>query len=584
MGQRHGRQQRHRPSQHRLTEQQLESTRDDRMGQLPGDRSAESPGSPSPMLPADSSSRQAPMLPADSSSSLQAPMLPADSSSRQAPGKADDVTPGKVAAVVLAGSDMMDERPIRLASGIVMPRLAVRAMTLDKVALVTFGDDKSGQVALSFDMDSGTPTRGELNYFFYHYRLTSEYRAALARATRVSPPHVFMLLIDELVCEMLGHRPNPSFELVLEDAADLGETDAALRGRTLLRPARNTGFLQWARGLGYYATFGFWPVGMEPEEYMASAATVRGLEPLVAGERGFTAANQTIDRHARRLGDPGKWVKWVKRYPPVLPAIAPGGPVRRFATLVGFYDDIVVGGGYGKGVGLEPVDLERPGRQPRTRRRAAPRTLRRLDPDRVFDALAAGRDFDIGGRFSLLGVNADGVRAGFTGEIIDVDLGSHELALTPGQVLIDGPFSPELPRLCEAMSRALGYPPPRLVWTPTSDGQEVLVAGSRMRADSAFLDSTTDGLVGLGFVPEGVGDVAGLLERARRCDAATGGRVVLSSDPAFGECADVARALSARWVREPVAGGGDKRARQSQPRQQRPRRRTRSRASRHDGV
>ena len=253
------------------------------------------------------------------------------------------------------------ECEIQLACGVVMPQVTVDLRN-HRLSLRI-----SGSIVVECDLrwDNWEGHYGlthlNMGSFFYHSPLPRAYRDALAKRTHqaghppISAPHVFMLLIDELVYwATKKHGMSPGCEMELLDAINLdyatGPTPFALCGRHVFSGTRNSRFLQNERGYGYYVTFGFWPVGAQHKDYMRRMSRLSGRLFTGPGDADYAETAQEVNRRQTR--------SMRKSLPPVLPPLAGGDP-RVFADMDDYYRRVLVVGSYGQAAGVA-----RPAREP----------------------------------------------------------------------------------------------------------------------------------------------------------------------------------------------------------------------------
>jgi hypothetical protein len=447
---------------------------------------------------------------------------------------------------------------IRLACGVTMPPLDIEVTVAagDGMPWTTLvvGGATTGEVTVEFlwRPDDGQLRLVELKHFFYSHPLTDQYRAQLAEvAEGRTPPHVFMLLIDEIVY-WVGRRVGAVDDCFMrvDDVANLeGRGHAspfALLGPTVFRVKRDSRFLQWERGTAYYVTFGYWPQGESPAEYMQRVARFSrpGTTGVAPGDPGYQQTLRVSQKH-----DAG--ATGIKSLPPVLPGT--DGPLRRFRDMDDYYARVLVVGQYGRRtVGRVASALAE---TPETPDR--PQLAARPVSD-IFDAL--GRRVDIGpgvfgGVVAPLGVSINGH---------DVDIGDWAISVGPDRgnfgrqaairgplVTIRGPLTSVAPvvALADQLGRAVEGAPVAIKWAVH---RRAVVAGGTVfhAAGDRFVPREFGTMVALGFHPRGFSGAAlvGLLREADHCDQVAGGTFLSAAHPQFARCS----ALAARITR----GGG----------------------------
>lgn len=464
------------------------------------------------------------------------------------------LTPGDIAELVLDrnGPSLLIKVDILLTCGVTMPHLSLEIYTDRDLTSLKVGDETTGSITLGvYNDENGRLSNVDLESFFYDDRMTPAYREVLNTLTDISPPHVFMLLLDEVMLALLqrdgprrGDRP---FELRLEDAADLGYSQPnVLSGHHLVRPRLSSRFLQWKRGVGYYATFGFWPVGITPVEYLESAAALHnpGNVTLASGEPGYNAATRHLDMFDDH-------VKWVKQYPPVLPPVTVDGPLRRYRDNAAYAHDIVNTGRYGKASGWT---------RPHTKQQPVANNYVQNWPqgpiEELLEAIAVGRPWSANGPFKMEGVPVGKeVSIDFdqdTGYIITMQ--PWWITVTHNNVNIDGPFERKMIGLVDRLG--VGNLP--MTWVePLSKGSTgVIIEGRKHHVDRLMLTDNVRQLVSSGFVPESMTDhparIGRLLDEAKWCDERTQGEILTPTNALFAPCRDIAERLAEElWVRAP---------------------------------
>lgn len=451
------------------------------------------------------------------------------------------------------------ECEITLACGDVLPQLELRFKPEGQVTHVTIGGPATGEVVLQFRWTAdGTLALVEVDHFFYEFHLTPAYRTALAARTARTAPHVFMLLVDELVYHAMSiYGAAPRAAMTLDDVADLdggaGSSPFALRGRTAFYAKRNSRFLQWARGVGYYVTFGYWPACEDPPDYLTRRA--RFSRSGVVGESALGVAPGDPDYQATLLGVrqldalPFCDVS-VRELPPTLPPLSPDGPLRTFADMDDFFERVIRVGEYGKAVGRPRPPV---GREPAVVP-AAPKAALDLRPVGVDEVLGSSAV----GPVMVEGVPApEGVRAfvGRDGRSTVVLTNAYTFHTSPDGVTVTGRLDAHVRavvRLAERLAERLGAGP-GLAWEITaSDPQHLVVGGRVFKApDGTFVAPGAQHLVDLGLVPVGRPT---LLAQARAADQETGGALIGRQHPRYPHYVELAKELRRdRWER-PTAG------------------------------
>jgi hypothetical protein len=451
------------------------------------------------------------------------------------------MTPEEIADALLSRTELETVRAVPLLCGVVLPPLAIKIDSGIPSMGLLLGDETTGQVVVVLDVEHCTPDSddseqdqgaklvdGDLRKFFHSFQLTPAYRTAIAAVTPLPPAHLFMMLVDEIICRALLRAPNPDFMMSLEDQAQVGgrPTPFALRGRKVFDVQRTSRFLQFVRGIGYYEPFGYWPHNQTAEQYLQA---VRGFAR--PGQIGITQASAGF---RQALASRKTSTSLLKQYPPVLPPLSPDDPLRRFGDIRAFMERVLRVGSYGRmvappfdgapGEGLETVATEF---------------------DRPFP------EFTEFNKVMDLGAWTVDVREVFS-------------AMIRGPV---GPRFGELLAYAEAAGqRAWPGEPIELQWAVAEWKTErpMMVGGKtfRHRSPFGFVAPGADLLVEAGFVPSALRHtpelVGRLLQEARECQDLVGQRFVGEHDPHFARCLPVARALAGDlWVRPTL-----KRARQ----------------------
>jgi hypothetical protein len=461
---------------------------------------------------------------------------------------------------------------IELACGVAMPPMTF-SIWGDILILRT---PQSGKIECHLTWEpsrSGRIKLANLNLvsFFHKSPLPHAYREALARRTQqagypqLRAPHVFMLLIDELVYWAIKkHGMIPGCDMELEDMVDLdyatGSTPFALRGRHVFSGIRDSRYLQNERGYGYYETFGFWPVGAQPTDYMLFNSRLSGRVGTAPGDADYSDTAQVVNRE--QSGD------MCKTLPPVLPRLA-NGHERVFKDMDDYYQQVIVAGSYGQAAGVArpvrepgaPAELpELPELEP------VGSELPRLD---AAELIAAMRMSALPSPMGNIATNMSGlapaivegipvmhkIRPTYTHNngIYHLYLGDWRLRCTPTELQIDGPLSrvAQVTRLAVKIAAEL-TPRASIIWEFWRHHRErVYVRGApQQTGDGLFLARGTETLLDLGYVPAGWGYTATVLQAARRADAQFDRAFVPAQHPRFGQLSRIARILGKdKWIR-----------------------------------
>jgi hypothetical protein len=427
---------------------------------------------------------------------------------------------------VVAGQIQQSRDTIDLACGVRMPEIRI---AVDRSRNLVIGDETTGKVTVGFQWNKNRIQNVNLHLFFYYNQLTPAYRAALALATDRSPPHVFMLLIDEVVYRLtIGGHTVPGMKIKLRDAVDLDKggdtTPFCLRGRSCLWVRRNSRFLECCRGYGYYVTFGYWPRGTDPSQYMRRAANFsRSSGTWAPGDLGYPQARAAVTEYHELDNEK------VKTMPPVLPPLGPDQPFRT-PTLDAFYTNVLVAGTYG---------------------RASGRTGTPAVPSAALLALIASQRQ---GLPLAVPPPPDTTAATAPPWTVDIQPKSDKVV-----VHLRGPrvHVAEVTAWAEVRGQGHGLPV-EIQWMPgLRPTERLVVAGSLVTSHlgSAVPDGGNE-LVAAGYHILGrtVEETADLIERAGACAEAVGDRVVMRGQPQFAACHDVAEQIGSGervWIRDP---------------------------------
>jgi hypothetical protein len=456
---------------------------------------------------------------------------------------------------------------IRLACGLVMPTIDVGATAQRQwdgqvMVQLRIGSDETGNVHCGMQWSPTELMWVDVPDFFSSEQLAPGYRAAMAERTSTSAPHVFMLLVDELIYWAGRDRMRPGCTVELDDAVDLdyatGPTPFALRGRTVFSGARESSFLQWARGYGYYETFGFWPAGEQPAAYMDRMSRATSRLGTAPGDADYDDTAAAIGR--QRVD------KMVKALPPVLPPL--GTDLRTFTDMDDYYQRVLAVGSYGRPVGRaaggargapaeHAADAAEHAAAAVHAFAVARSTLPAIDAAAVIDAMRAG------GRLPpsvVDGVPApNGVQASRKLGTHFVGLGDWNIRIKPLDVVVTGPTThvPQVTRLAERLAAEYA-PGASIVWNIARTPQRLYVRGTAHRAsDGRFLARGAEQLAALGYLPVvrnsvPAPDAHALIQQARMADDQVGGEFVASTHPRFPHYQRLATALRTDlWVRAP---------------------------------
>jgi hypothetical protein len=434
----------------------------------------------------------------------------------------DQMTPEQVAQEILAQSDIIRSVEIPLLCGVIMPMISISIERDQSMIWLVVGDVSTGRVIVGFEVDEGVAQNGNIRSFFNQHRLTPNYRAAVAQQTMRSVSHLFMLLIDEIVCHILMARPNTGFEMSLQDMARVGseETPFAIRGRMAFPVRRTSRFLEWVRGIGYYEPFGFWPIGHAPQEYLKQMRHFGGRH--LGTNEGLVGFQQALASSRAR---PDPFDMLLKQYPPFLPPLRME-PVRRFTDIPEYMHVILASGDYGRSI--IPVTIGFAGEKMDS------------DPPPPGDINA---EFGPVGNRTLTCLGA---------WIIDTRL--------PGSVTIIGPVGSRFNELV-ASADAAGEPVDgqlELKWVVRewADDHTALVGGEQFSYCSplGFTMRGADILMEAGFVPSRLRHsperLGTLLDEARECDRIAGADFIGEADPRYQRCLPVTQLLMGDlWIR-----------------------------------
>ena len=494
--------------------------------------------------------------------------------------------PAPVAVKLLTARDLgarlhqggwLENCEIELACGVVIPQL--RVMLMGRI-LTLYPESGKIQCNLIWEPDDSKFKLAHLSLvsFFHGSPLPHAYREALARRTQeagypqLRAPHVFMLLIDELVYWATKiHGMIPGCDMELQDVVNLdyatGPTPFALRGRHVFSGIRDSRYLQNERGYGYYETFGFWPVGVPPHVYLLGKSRLSGRVGTAPGDADYSDTAEEVNREQSR--------DMRKTLPPVLPPLA-GGDVRVFADMDDYYRRVLVAGSYGQAAGV-PRPVREPGAPAElpVREPGAPVELPELEPVGAelprLDAaelIAAMRMSALPSRWGNIdAMNMSGlapavvegipvmhkIRPTYTHNdgTYHLRLGDWRLHCTPHKLRIDGPLSrvAQVTRLAVKIADELAPRAP-IIWDFKKHHRErVYVRGApQQTGDGLFLARGTEMLLDLGYVPWGW-NMAPVIQKARRADAQFARAFVAAPHPRFGQLSRIAQALGQdRWI------------------------------------
>jgi hypothetical protein len=454
------------------------------------------------------------------------------------------MTPEKIALAAGWTRTLKLTDTIQLACGVVMPVIPVDLHQ----NVLEIGSPSTGKVSLSIVRSANRITGLILEYFFYEHRLTPSYLAALKAVTDRSAPHVFMLLIDEILYHLVaGRHALANSTITLEDAADLDKghvTPFSVNGTSAFRVLRNSRFLQWNRGYGYYTTFGYWPnnesVGRQQKYLLAAGKFAHRDAYFAPGDTGYQAAVGAATQHTtyRILR---------KTMPPTLPPLGPDEPLRTF-TLNEFFRQVLEPGTYGKASGRRAVPAgPNLGTAPAMDRAVAVfnkfrEQLRAAEAFKVpvFDPGAGG----------IIRMSARGWLAEMAEWSIRVTVLNDWVASISGP-----PVQVEaVTRYAESMAHHLnGGKEVRITWKPTEWPQErLVVAGSIVLGRRGVLGA--DALMAAGYHIKDLtmDETENVLAVARRCGAAG---MIFRGDPMYSECHTATKILdqSPTWIRQPTS-------------------------------
>jgi hypothetical protein len=459
-------------------------------------------------------------------------------------------TPRDIAARVRI--DRFAGGPLQLACGVVMPNLNVETETraAGDLTRLEVGGPLTGSVVLLLWWVREGLERVTLDSFFNTHHKGAAYEAALLEQSGGrSMTDVFMLLIDEIVYWILKANPDqPECQIDLLDVLNLrNPAPCALLGRTPFGIRRTSRYLEWARGSGYYVTYGFWPAEEEPQAYRARVAPFAHPHVVgaVQGDPQFQRILTAVERHA-----PLQCVL-SKRLPPVLPPTT--GALRTFADMDDYFARVVVPGQYGR-----PPPAPPPPQPTQPYRRVDQPPQPALASDRSADdivaALRSGASQLPAGVYD--GVPADSVELSSHESVYRVQLGRWQIVVHDAVAEIWGPLErvSEVAALAERLGARLLGEPVTVQWKlPPAPVRKMVVMGEIIsaRSDARFRPPGADRLAAAGLAPLDVepADLPQLLREADRCDQLTRGRFVGQRHPQFAACRRVAQRMKDTWVR-----------------------------------
>lgn len=452
------------------------------------------------------------------------------------------MTPEKIALAAAWIRTLRLTDTIQLACGVVMPVIPVN---LHKNVL-EIGSPSTGQVSLSIARSASQITGLCLEYFFYEHQLTPSYLAALKAVTDRPAPHVFMLLIDEILYHLVANRHAPrDLVITLDDAVDLDKGSVtpfsmapfSVNGTSAFRVVRNSRFLQWNRGYGYYTTFGYWPenerIGRQQKYLLAAGKFAHRDAYFAPGHVGYQEALEAAAQHMtpRALR---------KTMPPTLPPLGPNEPLRTF-TLNEFFRQVLEPGAYGKASGRNVAPAGPSfGTAPAVDRAFFNEFNERLRAAEAFEvpvfdpgdilSMGVGRGWYAGvAEWSIRVTESNGWEASISGLPVQVE------AVT---------------RYAESMAHHLnGGKEVRMTWKPTEWPKErLVVAGSIVFSRRDVLGA--DALMAAGYHIQDftMDETENILAVARHC-AASG--MIFRGDPIYNECHTATKVLdkSLTWIR-----------------------------------
>ena len=469
------------------------------------------------------------------------------------------------------GASYTVECQIQLACRVVMPKMTVK----HTIWLVSqhFDLELDGRVIVSLHLKTSGHQKKISNFildsFFYNSPLPAAYREALAIRTKCAghaelrAPHVFMLLIDEIVYWVnKTHKMTPQCVMSLNDMVNLdyapGTTPFLMHGRHMLRRFRGSRYLQNLRGYGYYETFGFWPDGAQPTDYMNRKSQLSGQMVIGPGDPGYTATAREVDRNQTK--------KLHKTFPPVLPPLA-GGNVRRFDDMEDYYHQVIVAGNYGKAAGVvRPVrdkgalvELAEPNPD------SVDLQLRRINASelitemRVMNVLEPAVVEDVPAPQPIK--RFDGYQNMY---LLYFQLGQWVFRCMQTEIYIEGPLSlvRQVTQLAHSITKQLKTRD-CIIWDFRKHHRKrVFVQGkAQQTGDGRFLAHGTEMLIEQGYVPasrprpgyQPVQDAAALLKEARLADDQFGDNFVVLDklpEPRFMQLSRIASALANDvWIR-----------------------------------
>lgn len=473
------------------------------------------------------------------------------------PATLDEVA--RVAQVVAEGKDWLGAVSFRLACGTLLPPITVK-LSENRLYL---GDESTGALSVGWIWRRPWLISAKLHSFFYTHHLTPRFRALLAeRDPERSAPHLFMLLLDQLVVEVLRGLPTyRGFTVYLNDGVDLDTgpvSPFALRGRNLFTVTRDSRWLQWVRGAGYYATFGYWPKGETPQKYLARVARfARPGEVGTADPEALQVARQHKDKSV-----------WTKAWPPVLPPTTAGGPTRRFVSIQAYWDQVLVPGMFGRVVPPTPGQTPSPTPSQMSQPWGAPSPVPIVLTQGLLEKLLVATEGHRGCIGNGVSVSWQKRQAGWAASVAAGPLtcrlwpsGLEVGATIEGAVGSDAAL---VVRLVSALAWQIRPGDVVVKWRQDAPiAYEYVVVGGTVMPDNGggFVAEGDVRLGELGFRPVGMSRAQMSQNSAvlHRCQKQVGSAFLAAADPRFSECLRAVKRFSGvEWVlrvpREPARG------------------------------